>query len=133
MSAQLLAGPVTHLLSPKSEHQLVHWVNSALATDTSKLDAYLVNIKRCGQGMQVFYLFFGVNIHRFSGQCVACVVFAKSECFTSKWKHIIMNNANSCLATIDAARAAHPERQPSIPGLRPLRWWIKVKEKFYQN
>ena len=87
-------------------------------------------IKRCGQGLQVL---FGVHIHRFSGQCVACVVFAKSESFTSKWKHIIMNIADFSLAAIDALIAAHAERRSSIPGLSPLRWWMKVKEKYYHN
>ena len=79
--------------------------------------------------MQVFFC--GVHIHRFSGQCVACVV--KSESFTSQWNHIIMNIADSSLATTSVAIAAYSERRSSIPGLSPLRWWIKVKEKYYHN
>ena len=78
---------------------------------------------------RVFKIFFGVHIHRFSGQCVACVVIAKSESFTSKWKHKIINIADSSLATIDAAIAAHPERRSSIPGLRVARVVDKSKRE----
>ena len=104
-------------------------MNSGSATDTSKLDAYLVKKKRCGQGMQVF---FSESIPIVSVGNVLHVSCLQSPT-ALLLKHIIISIADSSLATIYAARVAHAERRSSIPGLSPLRWWIKETEKYYHK
>ena len=93
-------------------------MNSGSATDTSKLDAYLVKKKRCERVCK----FFSESIPIVSVGSVLTVSCLQSPKALLLSGNIIMNIADSSSATIDAARVAHAERRSSIPGLSPLRW-----------